>query len=245
MGFGLFLPAFRAEFALATSTAGLIASVGFLAFLVALLLSAWVGKRYGERVSVTAGALAAAVGFAAVAAADSPVVLALGIALAGTSAGLCWAPFNDAAERVVAEHARATALSVVSTGTTFGVAAAALLALGVNEGLLGWRGAWIGFALSGVVLALVARAGLRSGQGPKPVRTAMTDIVQVGLPAKLTPEPTPATAAAAVRLTQRAAIPLYASALCFGLTNAVFLSWAAACRRGSSRRRCSGRATRA
>ena len=56
-------------------------------------------------------------------------ILTLGIALAGTSAGLCWAPFNDAAERVVPSEVRATALSVVSTGTTFGVAAAAGLAL--------------------------------------------------------------------------------------------------------------------
>ena len=49
MGFGLFLPAFREEFALSTSTAGMIASGGFLAFLLALLASAWLGRRHGER----------------------------------------------------------------------------------------------------------------------------------------------------------------------------------------------------
>jgi hypothetical protein len=35
MGFGLFLPGFREEFALSTSAAGMIASGGFLAFLAA------------------------------------------------------------------------------------------------------------------------------------------------------------------------------------------------------------------
>lgn len=227
MGFGLFLPAFRAEFALTTSTAGAIASGGFLAFLLALLASAWIGRRFGERVSVTVGALAAAVGFTAVAAAGTPVLLAVGIALAGTSAGLCWAPFNDAAERIVPEHARATALSVVSTGTTFGVAAAAGLALAVTLGALDWRGAWAGFVLAALVLAVVARAGLPSSRGPKPTRTAVTEIVQAGLPAKLTPEPTAETVAAEASLAQRAAIPLYVTALCFGITNAVFLSFAA------------------
>ena len=133
MGFGLFLPAFREEFALSTSMAGMIASAGFLAFLAALPASAWIGRRFGERVAVTTGAVAASIGFATVAMAGTSGILALGIALAGTSAGLCWAPFNDAAERVVPSEVRATALSVVSTGTTFGVAAAAGLALEIGR----------------------------------------------------------------------------------------------------------------
>jgi predicted MFS family arabinose efflux permease len=211
MGFGLFLPAFREDFALSTSLAGVIASGGFLAFLLALLASPWLGRRYGERVSVIAGALAASAGFAAVAAAGTADLLAVGIALAGVSAGLCWAPFNDAAERVVPESRRATALSVVSTGTSFGVVAAALLALAVTEGALDWRGAWVGFAGGGLVLAAIAWAGVpaRQNAGATPEGAAIAQ-VRTGL-----------------RLNQRAAIPLYGTALCFGMTNAIFLSFAA------------------
>lgn len=227
MGFGLFLPAFREEFGLSTAAAGIIASSGFLAFLVALLTSPWIGRRYGERVSVVAGALAATAGFAVVAGAGTPGVLAFGIALSGTSAGLCWAPFNDAAERVVPDDMRATALSVVSTGTSFGVILAAGLAVIVAEGPLGWRVAWIGFAFSGLALAAVARLGLPSGRGPKPTRDAVGDIVQVGLPSGLTPDPTPAMIAVEASLTKREAIPLYSTAFCFGMTNAIFLSFAA------------------
>ena len=40
MGFGLFLPAFREEFALSESAVGMIVSGGGLAFLLALLVSA-------------------------------------------------------------------------------------------------------------------------------------------------------------------------------------------------------------
>jgi predicted MFS family arabinose efflux permease len=211
MGFGLFLPAFREDFALSTSLAGVIASGGFLAFLLALLASPWIGRRYGERVSVIAGALAASAGFAAVAAAGTAELLAVGIALAGLSAGLCWAPFNDAAERVVPESRRATALSVVSTGTSFGVVAAALLALAVTGGALDWRGAWVGFAGGGLVLAAIAWAGVpaRRGAGATPEGAEVAQ-VRTGL-----------------RLTQPAAIPLYGTALCFGMTNAIFLSFAA------------------
>jgi predicted MFS family arabinose efflux permease len=124
---------------------------------------------------------------------------------------LCWAPFNDAAERVVPESRRATALSVVSTGTSFGVVAAALLALAVTEGALDWRGAWVGFAGGGLVLAAIAWAGVpaRRGAGATPEGAEVAQ-VRTGL-----------------RLTQRAAIPLYGTALCFGMTNAIFLSFAA------------------
>jgi predicted MFS family arabinose efflux permease len=220
MGFGLFLPAFRDEFGLSTSTAGLIASGGFLAFLLALLASAWLGRHQGERLPVITGGMLASAGFVAVAGASEPGLLALGIALAGASAGLCWSPFNDAAERVLPDAARAGALSVISTGTTAGVLVAAGLALAVSESVLDWRAAWIGFALGGLGLALAARTGLpSSSRGAKPTRDAVAEIAQAGLPGdREAPGP---------GLTQRAAMPLYSTAICFGMTNAVFLSFAA------------------
>ena len=222
MGFGLFLPAFRNEFALSTGTAGMIASGGFLAFLLALLASGWLGRRHGERVPVIVGALAASIGFLAVAAAGEPMLLALGIALSGASAGLCWAPFNDAAERVLADTARAGALSVISTGTAFGVVAAAVLAFAVTQGALDWRAAWIGFAIGGLALAGLALVGLPSSRrGAEPAREAMAQIVLTALPS------VPSPPLARARLTQRAAMPLYATAFCYGMANAVFLSFAA------------------
>jgi MFS family permease len=125
MGFGLFLPEFRDAFALSTTLAGFVASGGFLAFLLALPATSWLGARIGQRAPVMVGALSATIGFAVVATASDSTALAVGIALAGASAGFCWSPFNDAAERVVPESARPSALSAISTGTATGVAAAA------------------------------------------------------------------------------------------------------------------------
>jgi len=202
MGFGLFLPDFREDFALSTRLAGLIASGGFLAFLIALPATAWLGSKVGQRVPVVAGALSAAAGFAAVATATDAATLAAGVALAGTSAGFCWAPFNDAAERVVPMSARPGALSAVSTGTTTGVAAAGALALGVGAGILDWRAAWGVFALAALGAALAAAAGVPGGRA---VRGG-----GIVLP----------------RLWRGETVPLYAVALLFGATNAVYLSFA-------------------
>jgi predicted MFS family arabinose efflux permease len=204
MGFGLFLPAFRQDFALSTTLAGFVASAGFLAFLLALPLTAWLGSRVGQRAPVVAGALFATAGFAAVAAASEATLLAAGIALAGASAGFCWSPFNDAAERVVPVEARAGTLSAVSTGTTLGVAAAGALTLGVTYGALDWREVWGVFALAGLAAAIMAGLGLPGG------RSKQGAVI-----------PT------APSLLCRKAMPLYGAALCFGATNAVYLSFAA------------------
>jgi predicted MFS family arabinose efflux permease len=204
MGFGLFLPTFREAFGLSTTEAGWIASSAFFAFLLALPVTAWLGGRVGQRLPVVLGALSATVGFVAVATASGKAGLAVGVALAGASAGCCWAPFNDAAERVVPGAARPGALSAVSTGTTLGVAAAAALFLVVTFGAFDWRLAWGVFALVGIVAALLAGWGLPGGR-------ARASADASGRP----------------RLFRREVVPLYAAAACFGLSNAVYLAFAA------------------
>lgn len=203
MGFGLFLPDFREEFELSTTLAGLVASGGFLAFLLALPFTAWLGGRVGQRAPVMAGALLATAGFAVVASASGSAALAVGVALAGASAGFCWAPFNDAAERVVLPSARPGVLSAVSTGTTTGVAAAGALALGVSAGVLDWRTAWGVFALAGLFAALAAAVGVPGGRRGTSGSTAAPSFFR------------------------RETLPLYGAALLFGATNAVYLSFAA------------------
>ncbi len=204
MGFGLFLPTFRDDFALTSTQAGLIASLGFLAFLLALPLAAWLDLRVGQRVPVVTGALSATLGFAIVAGATGSATLAAGIALAGASAGLCWAPFNDAAERVVPVASRPGALSVVSTGTTLGVAAAGALFLAATLGELHWRPAWGLFAVIGLGAVLLTARGLPKGiEGAHASRFGSAPFLH------------------------RDTAPLYGAALCFGVTNAVFLSFAA------------------
>lgn len=205
MGYGLFLPELRQTFSLSSTQAGLIASAGFLGFLLALPAAAWLGGRIGQRVPIAAGALLAALGCGLVAAAPGVSWLAAGIALAGTSAGLCWAPFNDAAERVTPASARPGMLSAVSTGTAAGVMAAAALFLAVALGSLDWRLAWTGFALLGLCALLLTFHGVPPGRAAVAIRD------RPGKPALL----------------RAAVVPLYGAAVCFGVANAAYLSFAA------------------
>ena len=205
IGFGLFLPQFRESFSISTSTAGLISSLGFAAFLLALGCSYKLIARTGPRVPIVCGMIAATFGLAAVAAAPNVVVLSIGICLASASAGFSWTPFNSTAQRLLYEDDRPEALSVISSGTAVGVLCAGLLALSLVFFGYGWRVVWAFFA-AGAAGAAIANF------------LALTDTVE------------PAGEASPCKwgeLATRSACPLYLVAFSFGLTNSIYVTFAA------------------
>ncbi|WOI55489.1 MFS transporter [Palleronia sp. LCG004] len=206
IGFGLFLPQFREAFSISTGTAGMISSLSFATFFLALGCSYKLIARAGPRVPIVVGMIAAALGLSAVAAAPNMIVLAVGICLASASAGFSWSPFNNAAQRVLYEGERPGALSVISSGTAIGVLLAGLLALSLAFFGYGWRIVWAVFAAAAVGAAL---ANL----------TALSDTVEPAgdAPPRKWRE-----------LLTRSAIPLYLVAFSFGMTNGVYVTFVAA-----------------
>lgn len=205
MGFGLFVPELEAAFAMSTTAVGFVSSFGFLGFLVALLIAQALLNRQGPEVPVLCGLGAATAGMGIVAVAPNPIVLAIGVFLAASSAGFAWTPFNDAVHRKVREVDRPTALSAISTGTSVGIVAAGLAALGVVLTGLSWRFCWALFAVASAAALIANRAALRRVEkavvdGP---REGWRDLLHV------------------------AAIPLFAIAFVYGTTSAIYISFAA------------------
>ncbi len=206
MGFGLFLSEFRADFALSTGMAGLISSLGFLGMLLGLLASYAILARVGPRAPVLLGLGLATAGTGLVAGAPSLPVLILGIVLAMTSAGFAWSPFNSIVNRRLPDDARPSALAVISTGTSLGIAAAGATALAANLTGLPWQAAWAAFAIAGAIAGLGNIAALRAPADP------------LGESRPRQPWGT---------LLHRKAMPLYAIAFSFGTTTAIYFSFAA------------------
>lgn len=205
MGFGLFVPEFRAAFELSTSTVGIVSSLGFLGFLLGLLLAEWQLLRRGPALPVLTGLAAAAAGMATVALAPGLPVLAFGVFLAASSAGLAWTPFNDGIHRKIGPQDRAAALSTVSSGTGIGIALAGAASLVMVLGGLSWRLCWAGFAVAAALALLGNRAALRDvGKAPEE-----------------------GTLRRWKELLGRAALPLYAVGLAYGTTSAIFIAFAA------------------
>ena len=210
MGFGLFVPQFRAEFAMSSATVGFVSSLGFLGFLLGLVIAQAMLMRRGPAAAVLSGLIAATVGLGLVAGAPGLPVLALGVFLAASSAGFAWTPFNDAVHRKVCALDRPTALSRISTGTSVGIAAAGLAALVMALTGLSWRVCWTVFAGMSAVALIANLAGLRGVGTDRAVPPAgvWRDVLR------------------------GAALPLFAVAFVYGTTSAVYIAFAADHMRG-------------
>ena len=205
MGFGLFVPEFRSAFSMSTSAVGFVASLGFFGFFLGLVIAQRLVVRRGPGSPVLFGLAAATLGLGVVALAPSLPVVAIGVFLATSSAGLAWTPFNDAVHRKVRDEDRPSVLSVVSTGTGVGIALAGLAALVVVLGGLSWRLSWAFFAAASAVALFgnwVAFRGVDKDRREGPTEGWR-------------------------ELLQAAAVPLLAIGFVFGTTSAIYISFAA------------------
>ncbi len=151
--YGLTLPDIRAEFGLSDVLLGLIASGTFAGYLIGLVSVPRLSARRGPRAPTTVGNLCGVVGATTVALAPSPWILTAGAVLAGSAAGWVWAPYSDIVTEVAPRRHQATLLAVITTGTSLGLVALAVLALLAM--LTSWRLTWAGIALAAAVAALV------------------------------------------------------------------------------------------
>lgn len=205
MGFGLFVPEFKAAFSMSSSTVGIVSGLGFMGFFIGLVIAQVFLDRKGPKFPVLIGLAAATLGTGIVAVAPDPAVLAVGVFLAGTSAGFAWTPFNDAVHRKVRDVDRPTALSQISTGTSAGIALAGTMALAMV--LLGynWRVCWALFAGVSALALFGNWAALRQVEKSPESRPqrAWGDLLHV------------------------ASLPLFGVAFVYGITSAIYISFAA------------------
>lgn len=174
-GYGMFAPRLTHEFHLSVTAVGVIASVPYAGYLLALILVGVLSARLGPRPLVVTAGLSAAAGTALVACATGPVGVVAGLTLAGTSPGWAWAPFSDAVDRVVPAPRRNGALGLVASGTAFGIAVTGPMALALTEH---WRLAWLAFAVLAVVVTVANALVLPPGPGPAaPVETPRAPVV--------------------------------------------------------------------
>lgn len=175
-GYGLFLPTFRADFALSSTLSGLLATGAFGSYCAAALLShRLVGSGRSRSAATLAGALAAG-GCTAVAAAPSAAVLGIAVLVAGSGAGLASPALVALVDRAVPTAGRPRAQTVVNAGTGLGVLLAGPLALALTGH---WRVAWLCFA---ALTLLATVATVRAAVPPTHGAPATPDDVALSAP---------------------------------------------------------------
>jgi len=166
-GFGLLAPDIRASFGLTNGTIGLLAAASYITYVIASIAAGVLTVRLGARTIVAAGGFCAVSGMVIAGTAATPGQLFAGLLVAGASAGLVLPPFSDVVSGSLAPDRRARVLAAISSGTGWGVALAAPIALLAGES---WRTAWLLFAVAaalatGWALAVLPAADTRAGPG--------------------------------------------------------------------------------
>jgi predicted MFS family arabinose efflux permease len=146
-GYGLLLPDIRASYGLTGGQLGLIGASSYVAYLVASVAAA-VAAKLGARGLIAAGGACAAGGMLLAGLSRSPAMLVAGLLIAGASAGLVYPPFSDVTASGVDPHRRSRVLATISSGTGWGVAIAAPVAIALGAH---WRTAWLVFAAAAVL----------------------------------------------------------------------------------------------
>ena len=159
-GYGLLLPDMRADLGISATAAGAVSSLSYGTYFVANLAVIRVIERAGVRAALLLATLTASVGMGVIAAAPSTLVLAAGVALAGAASGFAFPPYADIVHRQVTQRRRATVWAIVSSGTGWGVAIAAPVALLAGEQ---WRWAWASFVGITIAVGLLAHRAAPAG----------------------------------------------------------------------------------
>jgi predicted MFS family arabinose efflux permease len=156
-GFGLLAPEISATFGLGHRAIGLLAAASYVAYVATSVTAGALTVRVGPRAVVGAGGVFAVTGMVIAGTAHSPGVLFAGLLVAGASAGLAFPPFSDVVADALAPDRRGRVLSAISSGTGWGVALAAPIALLAGSG---WRTAWLLFAVAAAAATAWALAVL-------------------------------------------------------------------------------------
>jgi predicted MFS family arabinose efflux permease len=143
-GLGLLAPEIRATFDLDHRSLGLLSAASYATYLLTSIAAGALTVRLGARAVVAAGGVCAVVGMLVAGTASRPGALVIGLLVAGASAGLAFPPFSDVVSSALAPGRRNRVLAAISSGTGWGVALAAPIAVLAGAA---WRTAWLLFAL--------------------------------------------------------------------------------------------------
>ena len=156
--YGLFLPVFREQFALSGALSGAIATGGYASYCgAAVAAHRLLGRGHARGAAGLAGSLAA-LGCTAIAVAPSAGVLAAGVLVAGSGAGLASPAMVALIAQAVPAPGRPRAQAIVNAGTGAGVLVSGPVALLFAHQS---RFAWLCFA----VFTVLATAGVWAATG--------------------------------------------------------------------------------
>lgn len=171
-GYGIILPAMQVGLGMNNTQAGMLATANLTAYLVLALVGGALASHLGPRVVITAGLFLVAAGMLATGRAQSFAAAALWRAVTGVGTGATNVPAMGLISAWFAPSRRGLGTGIAVTGSSV-----ALILVGPTVPRVlaaypedGWRLCWYGFAVFGLIVAMLAALLLRNSPRPLGLR---------------------------------------------------------------------------
>lgn len=165
---GLMLPAVIKEIPFSTGTAGAISACSFAAYCLAIISTPVLIKHFGSRGLAAAAAFLAAAGLLILAFSFSPLMLAVGLSVAGLSPGMASPSLAVAVNQLIAAKRQSQINTFINAGTSAGIILSVPILLLLPGG---WRAACLVFGTIALVCLLPVLRYLPADKVTSPVQT--------------------------------------------------------------------------
>ncbi|QHT47935.1 MFS transporter [Bacillus sp. SB49] len=154
--YGLMLPYISESIPMNASTSGLISSLSYLAYCIAIVLVMVFSQRFTPTFILMTAGFTSVIGLGVIAASANPLLLGLGIFTAGLSTGFSSPPYADIVQEHIEETQQSQTNSWINSGTSIGTALTGVTAIVLSDH---WR---ISYLIFMAIAALVCFLNYKS-----------------------------------------------------------------------------------
>ncbi len=150
--YGLVLPYLRDSLNMSQSTAGMIGSLAYASYIVAIIIAMIYMQKWGPRVMILISGITAVIGMALIASAQSVFVLGIGILIAGSGAGFASPAYTQGIDKWINVKKRSQTNTWVNSGTSLGTAVTGAIVIFLTDD---WRLTFIIFTITAIIVLLI------------------------------------------------------------------------------------------
>ncbi|WKA56548.1 MFS transporter [Planococcus shixiaomingii] len=162
--YGLMLPYINEEMNMDPSTSGLISSLSYLAYCLAIVLAMVFSNKVTSKSLLMAAGLTSVIGLGVIAISSSPIILGLGIFLAGLSTGLSSPPYANIVDTNIETRLQNQTNSWINSGTSIGTAFTGAIVILMTDN---WRETYMIFLVIAILVLIANYKGLPKNQNLK------------------------------------------------------------------------------
>ncbi|MDO6450444.1 MFS transporter [Oceanobacillus profundus] len=150
--YGLVLPYIRETLNISPSVGGVISSLSYLAYCIAIIISMLYMQKVGSRMLILIAGITAAMGMGIISMANGSISLGIGIFIAGLSTGLSSPPYADVIEKWVDQDKRSSTNTWINAGTSLGTALTGIMVIFLGSN---WRLTYLLFTLIAIIILIL------------------------------------------------------------------------------------------